>query len=76
MDPLVIGIVAGVVAIGGAGYWFLRPRAAKEEVVLYFNCRACGRKLKYRPHQAGHKGQCPSCRKDLVFPKATATAKK
>jgi hypothetical protein len=39
-----------------------------EEVVYYWNCPKCWRKLRYRERQIGQASLCPLCRRPLVFP--------
>jgi hypothetical protein len=46
----------------------------KAEVLYHLNCPKCGRKLRYRLGQAGRLGQCPLCRRPVVFPRPPAGA--
>jgi DNA-directed RNA polymerase subunit RPC12/RpoP len=39
------------------------------EVLYYYRCPKCGRKLRYRPSQIGRSSQCPICRRPLAFPR-------
>src|SRR5262249_8478112 len=50
---------------------FVRARAGRtgEEVLYYYNCPKCNRKLRYRNHQIGRVSQCPICRRPLAFPR-------
>jgi len=76
MNPLyVILAVAGLGAVGGFLVWKKRSQGPVEESLFYFKCGGCGRKLKYRAAQGGHRGQCPSCKKALTFPPAPAATK-
>ncbi len=51
------------------GYRFFRSRAAAaDDPIMHFNCPGCKRRLGYRARQAGHKGMCPRCRINLIFP--------
>jgi uncharacterized Zn finger protein (UPF0148 family) len=40
-----------------------------EEVLYHLSCPKCGRKLRYRLSQAGRLGQCPVCRRPVIFPR-------
>lgn len=73
---MIVGIV--VVALLGVGaYVFVRrSKPPEEESAFYFNCPNCRRRLKYRLHQAGHKGQCPQCKQALSFPHPAVGQKK
>jgi hypothetical protein len=76
MSPIVIILLVALAAGGAAGiYFYARPRRAKEEPVYYFQCPQCGRKLRYRLRQAGHKGACPRCKSGISFPEAPAKVK-
>ncbi len=71
VDPLTITLIVGgviVLALGGFLFWRMRPE--KEEVIFHHNCPSCGRRLRYRPAQAGRSVTCPLCRKPLTFPEA------
>jgi hypothetical protein len=74
MSPTIwiaLGVVVLVVAIGG--FLLLRGKGRpKEEPVLHFNCPGCRRRLGYKARQAGHKGQCPKCRRPITFPVVAA----
>jgi hypothetical protein len=75
-DPLVITLVAIVALLAVAGVIvYLRNRPAEEEEMLHFNCPSCGRRLRYKPKQAGHKGACPRCRETFMFPGAVNPSK-
>ena len=64
---LILLAVAALLAIGG--YLFVRSRRpAQEEPYCNFKCPGCGRKLRYRPRQAGNSGMCPRCNKAFTFP--------
>jgi hypothetical protein len=69
-DPLVIGIVSGIVLLAALVglIVYRRSRPAEEEEEFHFNCPSCGRRLRYRAKQAGHKGACPRCRESFDFP--------
>jgi predicted RNA-binding Zn-ribbon protein involved in translation (DUF1610 family) len=45
-----------------------------EEVLYHLNCPKCGRKLRYRVSQAGRLGQCPLCRRPVIFPRVEGPA--
>jgi DNA-directed RNA polymerase subunit RPC12/RpoP len=66
----IVLIVLGVAAVGGIGAYvfLLRSRGPKEEVVYYYRCAKCRRKLRYVAKQANSKGMCPMCKQRFVFP--------
>jgi hypothetical protein len=66
MTWILVGLGA-LLAIGGFAIVWAR-RGPQEEDILHFNCPGCGRKLRYRPRQAGHSGKCPRCGGLLTFP--------
>jgi hypothetical protein len=69
MNPTLIVIVVALAVLAAAGaFLFLRLRPKAEEPILNFACPACKRKLRFRQRQAGHRGQCPRCKADLIFP--------
>jgi hypothetical protein len=76
-DPLVLIIFAFVALLAAAigVIVYRRNRPAEEEEMLRFNCPGCGRRLRYRPTQAGHHGACPRCRETFVFPGAAGPSK-
>jgi hypothetical protein len=45
-------------------------RAAGKSAEEYFHmrCTRCSRKLRYASRKAGQPGQCPGCKRPLVFP--------
>jgi hypothetical protein len=66
-----IAVGVGVLVLAGIGFVVLRVnRRPKEEPVLHFNCPGCRQRLSYRARQAGHKGQCPRCKRAINFPLA------
>jgi hypothetical protein len=69
MDPIFV-IALVVVAVGACFGIFLwmRNRPPKEEPVYYHQCANCKRRLRYRGRQAGHRGACPRCRNEFLFP--------
>jgi len=69
-DPLVLVVVAFVALLAAAigVVVYRRTRPADEEEMLHFKCPSCGRRLRYKPKQAGHHGACPRCRETFVFP--------
>jgi hypothetical protein len=60
--------VGVVILLGGVAWFFLRPKAVKEEPIYYYRCEGCRRKLKYLARQANNKGMCPMCKRQFVFP--------
>src|SRR5262249_33164798 len=49
-----------------------RAKAQEEQAYLYFRCIHCRRKLRFAASKAGQKGQCPRCKRNLVFENAFA----
>jgi DNA-directed RNA polymerase subunit RPC12/RpoP len=45
--------------------WAARP---KGDSTFHFKCPKCKQRLGYRTAQVGHKGACPRCRSQFVFP--------
>jgi hypothetical protein len=74
MSPTIwIAVAVGVLVLAVGGFLLLRgKRRPVEEPVLHFNCPGCRRRLGYRARQAGHKGQCPKCKRPITFPVAAA----
>ncbi len=65
-----VAIIIGIVAYLGAVVLALSfPPKDPEDEFLTFNCRNCHRNLRYRKRSAGQIGQCPNCRKPVLFPK-------
>jgi hypothetical protein len=70
MTWILVGVGAFLAIVG---FVVVRARRGpREEEVWHFNCPGCGRKLRYRPRQAGHAGKCPRCDRALIFPGAKA----
>jgi transcription initiation factor IIE alpha subunit len=68
---IIVAVAAAVLLLAGAAFLVWRSRArraAQDEAVHHFLCPGCGRRLRFRAKQVGHKGQCSHCGKDLVFP--------
>jgi hypothetical protein len=72
--PIIIVLVAVAAGLGVGVYLNLRRRGPVEEPVYYHLCERCKRKLRYRPRQAGHRGACPRCRHEFLFPPIRANA--
>lgn len=71
MDPtliIVLSVVGVLVLALGVGMLLRRRGGASANEVMSFNCPGCRRKLKFTSRQAGHKGACPRCRTQIVFP--------
>jgi hypothetical protein len=66
-----IAVAVGVLVLAVGGFVVLRAnRRPKEEPILHFTCPGCRQRLGYRARQAGHKGQCPRCKRPITFPVA------
>ena len=50
------------------GYTVWSRRKLSEEEFLYTECGRCSQKLRYRAEKVGAAGQCPRCKRSLVFP--------
>jgi hypothetical protein len=69
MGEVLVAVVAGVLLTVAVGYvWWTRMRVPAEEPVFHFRCSGCLRRLRYQPHQVGHKGKCCYCGSLLTFP--------
>ena len=47
---------------------YRRSRQNKEEILYYYHCPKCHRKLRYRDTQIGKSSQCPLCKRPFIFP--------
>ncbi len=75
METTTLVLAAGtVLSLAGGGYYLLARwrglRRAREEAFLHFRCPQCRRRLRFQARQAGHKGQCSHCGRDVTFPRA------
>jgi hypothetical protein len=62
-------VFLGIVLIIAVAYFVARWRLKKKkEALIHFSCPACRQKLLYRADQAGRRGMCTRCGKQLVFP--------
>ena len=69
MAYAVIGFV--VLLLGMFGFIRLRTwwgQRTQDEEKYHFTCSKCRRRFAYRARQAGHKGACPRCGQNLIFP--------
>jgi hypothetical protein len=67
MVPFVVLAVLPLLAL--AGYWVVRPRAARaEERFFVFRCDRCGQKVRYLAEKAGRPGKCPRCKTPCLLP--------
>jgi ribosomal protein L37AE/L43A len=67
--PIILGcalILLASIHVGLAVH--KRVKANKQEVLFHLDCPKCKRKLRYRENQVGKVGQCPICRRPLIFP--------
>ncbi len=62
-----IGLMVVAAVVGG---YVLRLRRSRQTVPAYnhFKCTGCKRRLRYLTRQAGHRGRCPTCKRELTFP--------
>jgi ssDNA-binding Zn-finger/Zn-ribbon topoisomerase 1 len=68
--PAVLGGLFVVLLAVHLGVIFRKRLGAQgEEVLYYWNCPKCQRKLRYRERQVGQASLCPLCRRPLVFPR-------
>jgi hypothetical protein len=63
--------VAGV-ALALVVVRFARRAPAGKEAFYHMPCPKCGRKLRYKPEQVGHKGMCRRCWAQFLFPDVEA----
>jgi hypothetical protein len=61
---LIVIVVAGVIG----GWIYFRGRQPPEQPYYHFRCAGCGRRLRYRARQVGHKGGCSHCGREVIFP--------
>jgi hypothetical protein len=61
-------IVGAILALVGGYFLYGRLRTKPEEPYYHFRCPGCGRRLRFRERQVGHRGQCSHCGEGLVFP--------
>jgi rRNA maturation endonuclease Nob1 len=68
MDTTLL-LVLGAILAAGAGVWvYLRARSPTAIRFFHFRCPGCRRRLRYKEPQAGHKGECSNCGRELIFP--------
>jgi hypothetical protein len=65
-------LVAAVVA--GCLHSIRRRSRQKEPAYNHFRCSGCKRRLRYLTRQAGHRGRCPTCKRELTFPNPSGLA--
>jgi hypothetical protein len=69
MGPITVALIAAVVlTLAGAYWWWARRRVAPQEPEYHFRCSWCRRRMHYRAHRVGHRGMCPQCRHEFIFP--------
>jgi hypothetical protein len=61
-------VVAVLLALAVAYWWLARRRLRPQEPDYHFRCPWCRRRLHYRAHRVGHRGMCPQCRHEFIFP--------
>ena len=62
-------LAIGVLLAAGVGAWlYIRAQGPKEIQFFHFRCPGCHRRLRYKEQQAGHKGECSNCGRELLFP--------
>jgi predicted RNA-binding Zn-ribbon protein involved in translation (DUF1610 family) len=72
---VLVSLVVILVLANGYALWRQRP-SKMDETIYHFNCPECGKRLRYRATQAGHKGMCPRCRAGWDFPPLPEKKKK
>jgi hypothetical protein len=73
-SPVVLVVLISLFVLLLGTHVFLLVRARRrgglgEEPTYPLFCSKCHRKLRYRASQGGRLGQCPLCRRPLLFPK-------
>jgi hypothetical protein len=69
-------IILGAILVLAVGIWlYVRAKRPRDEVYAHFKCPGCRRRLRYKRHQVGHKGECSNCGRSLVFPPITEESK-
>jgi hypothetical protein len=63
-----VGMVLVAAVVGSYLVPMLRRSRHTAPVYDHFNCPGCKRRLRFLPRQAGHRGRCPTCKRDLTFP--------
>jgi hypothetical protein len=68
--PIVLVSLLGMLIAVHVGL-VVRSRVGKkkDDVLYYFWCPKCRRKLRYREAQIGKASQCPICKRPFLFPK-------
>ncbi len=72
--PVLMAWCSEAILIMGIFYYVTKPSSSpveEQEDFLTMRCPNCQRKLKYRESQQGNLGQCPLCKKPLMFPRLT-----
>ena len=67
---LTLIILLVLVVLGAGGYWVVRSRAPREDVLCHYRCPNCDKKLRYRASRAGKPAVCPACRVSSTLPPA------
>jgi ribosomal protein S27E len=76
METMTVGMLATALtalALIGGGYLLVRHKGrlrAAAASFLHFRCPGCKRRLRFLARQAGHRGECSHCGRELVFPRA------
>jgi hypothetical protein len=68
--PIVLASLLFVLIATHIGFLVYNRRGKKkEEILFYYWCPKCSRKLRYREGQIGKASRCPICKRAFVFPK-------
>jgi hypothetical protein len=64
----VAAVLAAVVLVAVAGYFFFRPREGEGDPLFVCPCPKCKRRLRFKKSRAGKPAMCPRCFHKFTFP--------
>ena len=78
VSRLIPALLVEFIVLASVFYLYASKRLQRgpgEEPTYPLYCRHCHRKLRFRKSQGGRLGQCPICRRPIVFPKVPESRK-